>query len=179
MNPTLISRVATLLDSLSVPYALVGAAALAVHGIARSTFDLDLFTTSTAVLDATAWAELAADPDVCVTVRRGDGDDPLAGVVRVEVAGEREVDVVVGRTAWQSEAIGRAEPVRLAGVVIPVVTPADLILFKLYAGGAQDAWDIEQLLGSAERSRLVRDVESRLERLPPSAAGLWARIVRP
>jgi hypothetical protein len=172
----LVARVAAVLDRLGASYALVGAGALAVHGVARSTFDVDLFTTEPAVLDATIWAALSATPAVKVDVRRGDAEDPLAGVVRIEAAGERDVDVVVGRLAWQAEVVTRALRVPLAGTSLPVVTAADLILLKLFAGGAQDAWDIEQLLAGPDRAVLVMDVESRLQRLPPPAVRLWARI---
>jgi hypothetical protein len=172
----LVARVGAVLDRLGAAYALVGAGALAVHGVARSTFDVDLFTTEQAVLDPTAWAVFAGAPGASVDVRRGDAEDPLAGVVRIQAAGERDVDVVVGRLAWQAEIVTRALRVPLSGTSLPVVTAADLILLKLFAGGAQDAWDIGQLLGGPDRAVLVADVESRLHRLPPPAGRLWARI---
>lgn len=175
MSGLLVARVAALLERLGVPYALVGAGALAVHGVARSTFDLDLMATTATLLDPSLWAELA---DARVDIRRADADDPLAGVVRIQAEGQRDVDVVIGRLAWQAEAISRARRVRLVGTTIPVVTSADLVLLKLYAGGSQDAWDIEQLLGGAsERAAIVEEVQMRLDRLPSSAARLWARII--
>jgi len=108
-----------------------------VHGIARSTFDLDLLTTDVAALEPATWAPLLADARVTVVSRRGDSDDPLAGVARLGAVGERDIDVVVGRWAWQAEAIGRAGAVVAAGVRLPVVGRADLVLLKLYAGGSQ------------------------------------------
>ena len=45
---------------------------------------------------------------------------------------------------------------------LPIVTPADLILLKLYAGGSQDHWDIEQLLARDDRDVLVETVNSRI-----------------
>jgi hypothetical protein len=88
----LIARVAAVLGQSGVRYALIGAGALAAHGIARSTFDLDLF--------------------------------------------------------------------------------------KLYAGGSQDCWDIEQLLAASDRPSLIQEVESRLEALPGQARRLWRRLSR-
>ena len=177
MSRSLLEEVTAALDGVGARYALVGAGALAVHGIARSTFDLDLFTTDAAALGPATWATIAADPRVQVEVRRGDADDPLAGVVRLGTTGERDIDVVVGRWSWQTEAVERALPVVVAGVRLPVVGPADLILFKLYAGGSQDFWDIEQLLAGDDRLTLVAEVESRLERLPAECRRAWARIV--
>ena len=59
---------------------------------------------------------------------------------------------------------------------MPVLRPSDLALLKLYAGGPQDAWDIEQLLAGADRGALIAEVESRLADLPPRATALWRRI---
>jgi hypothetical protein len=173
----LVALVVAVLERLGVRYALIGAGALAVHGVARSTFDLDLLTTNRAVLDPGVWVDLIADGRVHVTVRLGDADDPLAGLVRVDAAGERDVDVVVGRWAWQTEAVERASLVVAGGLQLPVVVPADLILLKLYAGGSQDKWDVEQLLAGDDRQALVDEVESRLESLPIEARRAWAHIV--
>jgi hypothetical protein len=176
MSP-LVALVVAVLDRLDVRYALIGAGALAVHGVARSTFDLDLLTTNRAVLDPGVWADLIADGRVHATVRLGDADDPLAGLVRVDAAGERDVDVVVGRWAWQTEAVERARLVVAGGLQLPVVVPADLVLLKLYAGGSQDKWDVEQLLAGDDRQALVDEVESRLGCLPVEARRAWAHIV--
>ena len=119
---SLLDRVTALLVDRAVPHALIGAAALAVRGIARSTFDVDVLTTDVRVLDASFWSPLVVD--CAMDVRRGDRDDPLAGVVRVTAHGERPVDLIVGRYEWQARAVTRAEP-SAAGP--PVVTAADLV----------------------------------------------------
>src|SRR5437870_1654524 len=81
----------------------------------------------------------------------------VAGVVRCRVAGERDVDVIVGKHAWQAEILTRAAPIRRGGRDLPTAEVADLILLKLYAGGSQDRWDIEQLLaGPDDRSVILR-----------------------
>ncbi len=132
----LLARVVGLLDGHSVPHALIGAAALAVRGIARSTFDIDLLTTDTRVLAAEWWHPFVS-AGISVDVRVGDADDPLAGVVRLDIPGDRPVDLVVGRHFWQARAVARAERSSLGP---PVVTASDLVLLKLYAGGTQDLW---------------------------------------
>jgi hypothetical protein len=60
-----------------------------------------------------------------------------------------------------------------------VVTPADLVLLKLYAQGPQDSWDIEQLLSSVGPTGLIAAVEASLSALPEDARRLWSRIVGP
>jgi hypothetical protein len=63
--------------------------------------------------------------------------------VRLTEGADRPVDIVVGKHAWQTRAIERAHRPE-AGA--PVVQPRDLILLKLYAGGAQDVWDVRELV---------------------------------
>jgi hypothetical protein len=170
---SLLDRVAAVLRQARIPHALIGASALAAHGVARSSTDQDLLALDPRCLDAAFWADLRAD-EVRVEIRRGDADDPLAGVVRFESQGELPLDLVVGKSAWQRPILEAAE---LRGGEIPVVTAAHLILLKLYAGGPQDAWDIQQLLETEERSRLVPEVERDLARLPPEPRALWTRIL--
>lgn len=173
---TLLARVAAVLDSLQVPYSLIGAAALAIHGIPRSTSDHDLFVTDTTCLDRRTWEGLASE-GVHVEVHRGDFQDPLAGVVRFNVSGEIPVDVVVGKFIWQRALLERTRRAVFAGTEFPVIGPADLILLKLYAGGLQDAWDIQQLLEGPDREALIAEVENRLADLSKEAQVLWRRVL--
>jgi hypothetical protein len=158
-----------------IPFAVVGAAAMAVHGVARSTFDLDLLAPDPRTLARPTWAALQR-PGVTIDIRVGDADDPLAGVVRLAERDIAMVDVIVSRGAWQTAIVDRARPHTLEDIVVPVVTAADLIALKLYAGGSQDAWDIEQLLQAGNRAALAAAVEALLPSLPEEAHRLWARV---
>jgi hypothetical protein len=149
---------------------------MTLHGVNRSTLDVDLFILDPAGLDRRTWASLAAE-GVVVEVRKGDPDDPLAGVVRFEVPKELPVDVVVGKYTWQRKTIERARTARFAGVEVPVLTGVDLILLKLYAGGPQDAWDIQQILAGPERDALIAGVDRELPDLPKECSRLWRRIL--
>lgn len=171
---TLLTRVVDLLSSREIPHALIGAAAMAARGIARSTFDIDLLTTDTRVLRNEFWTSLTTG-NASVDIRRGDADDPLAGVVRIETSADRPVDLVVGRHSWQARAVARAE--RTAGAP-PVVTALDLILLKLYAGGAQDLWDVRELLRQPGAEDLPAAVEAELAALPPAMREVWADVRR-
>ena len=167
---------ATLLREHGVAYAVIGAAAMAVHGVSRATRDLDLLVMSLDCLSPSTWTAL---DDVQVDIRRGDADDPLAGMVRVASAADAPIDVVVGRAGWQRAAIERALMRTVEGLSVPVVTAADLVLLKLYAQGPQDTWDIEQLLSSGDRPGIIAAVERSLSALPEDARRLWARVVGP
>lgn len=173
---TLKTRVMAALQGAGIPYALIGAGALAVHGVTRATFDFDLLVLDSSCLRPDFWASLESG-GVSVEVRKGDLTDPLAGVVRFKRAGEGHVDVVVGKFQWQRRILDRAVLRAVAEANLPVVRADDLILLKLFAGGAQDAWDIQQLLEGEDRDELIAEVEKLLPDLPVQAAKLWRRIL--
>ena len=162
------TRVAEYLARRGVAFAVIGARAMAFHGIVRFTLDTDLLTTNPAVLGPAFWNDLS---DATVDVRRGDLLDPLLGVVRIHSADE-QVDVVVGKLKWQTAAVTRAHP--LEDPDLPIVQKADLVMLKLFAGGPQDLWDIHALL---ERDASLRDEVDRLvSALPDDARQLWERV---
>ena len=154
---------------------MIGAVAMAVHGVSRSTRDLDLFTTARECLVDAAWDDLRA-AGIEARVRPGDSDDPLAGVVRFTREGEHPIDLVVGKSAWQAGVAANARDAQIEGVAVPVASRVELILLKLYAGGSQDAWDIEQLLAGPEREGLMTGVEAGLGALPSRCRELWIRM---
>jgi hypothetical protein len=140
---TLAARVIEHLRAHGIPGAIVGGVAMALHGIARATADLDVLVVAASVLDARFWEALG--PEVDRHVRKGDASDPLEGLVRCVERGTI-VDVVVGGSDWMRAVVGRAVERDLAGETLPVVDAADLILLKLYAGGPQDLLDARLLL---------------------------------
>ena len=108
-----IEPVRRVLDALNAPYALIGAHALAARGYPRFTVDVDLLTTDQRVLDPAMWAGLVRD-GASVNPRRGDDQDPLAGVVHILLADTTDVDVVLGKWKWEADVIERAEPMEIA-----------------------------------------------------------------
>ena len=168
----MLDRVWRLLTAQDIPCALIGAAALAARGVARSTYDIDLLVADARVLNRDLWADTEA-AGASVDIRRGDLDDPLGGVVRIAPAADRPVDVVLGKHAWQREMLSRAEP--MAGGP-PIVLPADLILLKLYAGGPQDQWDIRELLKQPGMAAAAIRVDEGIGSCPASMRDLWATL---
>jgi hypothetical protein len=154
---------------------MIGAAAMALHGAARQTADIDFLTVDTSVLDQDFWAAVAVSAKVSVT--RGDMFDPLRGVVRIVPEDGRSVDVVVGKWKWEAAAISRAERMPRGERAVPVVTLPDLVLLKLSAGGPKDAWDVEHLLGLATAAT-VATIEERLVELQAEAHELWRKVRR-
>lgn len=160
------AAVARHLAERGISFALIGARAMALRGMIRSSLDTDFLTTDRSVLSAEFWNDL---PHARIDVRHGDLTDPLAGIVRVIVADD-QVDVVVGKYKWQKALIERAEPV----LNFPVVQKADLILLKLFAGGPQDLWDVQAILAS-DRT-IVSTVDERIVELPDDVRELWRGI---
>lgn len=169
---TVFERVCGMLNESGIAHALIGASALAARGVARSTYDIDLLTTNGQVLEPGLWKSLSSD-GFHVDIRRGDADDPLGGVVRVETSGERPVDVILGKLAWQQRAVERAEPI--AGGP-PVVLARDLVLLKLYAGGPQDLWDVRELLRQPATARLMDEVTGDLAALSSEMRQRWQSL---
>jgi hypothetical protein len=169
---SLLERIHAVLEQQRIPYSLIGATAMAVHGVSRATQDVDVLTTAAAVLDETLWRDLR-EAGVEIDVRRGDADDPLLGVVRFREA-TQSVDIIVGRDDWQTEICRRARVNEVAGVRLPVADAADIVLLKLYAGGIQDRWDIVQLVAANPEIREI--VDSRLRALPESLRTAWRRL---
>jgi hypothetical protein len=177
MTRSLLAEVGRCLESHGIRWGLIGATALAIHGVSRSTLDQDLLVADRRVLDPETWSELSSS--IAIDIRRGDSDDPLAGIVRITAAGARDVDVVVGRHRWQAEIVERARMTRTPDGDIPVVEAADLVLLKLYAAGPQDLWDIQQLRLANDAVPLDREVESRLDPLPAACRQAWIDLLKP
>lgn len=166
---TVFERVCGVLSGAGIAHALIGASALAARGVARSTYDIDLLTTNGRVMEPDLWQSLSS-AGLRIDIRRGDADDPLGGVVRVETAGERPVDVILGKLAWQQRAVERAE---LVAGGPPVVLARDLVLLKLYAGGPQDLWDVRELLRQPESAQLTDEVTADLAALSAEMRQRW------
>jgi hypothetical protein len=122
------------------------------------------------------WGPLTAD-GARVARRRGDDEDPLAGVVRIVLADDTNIDVVVGRWAWERDLVARAGRTAVYGVTIGVPATSDLILLKLAAGGHLDLHDAAALLALGDRERVIAEVESRIGDVRPDVRPLWLDLV--
>ncbi len=175
---TLLALVVEALERAELRFAVIGAAVLPTLGVSRSTLDFDLLSTDPRCLQAQTW-DLLGKSAVQTDIRHGDLSDPLLGVVRFTRLEEIAVDLVVGRSSWQTRAITRARALPTAGLTLPVVRGEDLILLKLFAGGPQDLWDVQQILHGPTRRELIAAVERDLGDLPEEARRLWQSVVAP
>jgi len=172
-----IEPVRRILDNMSAPYALIGARAMAARGYPRFTVDIDLLTSDLRVLDPHIWADLERT-GATVERRRGEHDDPLAGVVHILLPDGTDVDIVVARWKWESELLTRCEVLTIGeGVHLPVPRTSDLILLKLAAGGFADLQDAAALLATGNRDAIAREVELRIDDVRPDVRAAWRSLV--
>jgi hypothetical protein len=168
--------VCSVLDSIGAAYALIGGRAVGIRGYPRMTLDYDFLTTDDRVLQAAIWKPLI-DAGAAVDTRKGDYDDPLAGVTHIAFADSSEADIVLAKWKWEAGVIARAEPMTLGSLHVPVPRVSDLILLKLSAGGMLDLQDVAVLLDVNDRSTVTREVEEHIASLDARAAEEWRKII--
>jgi hypothetical protein len=171
---TLIEAVSRVLESIGAPFALIGGRAVGARGYPRMTLDYDFLTADARVLQRSTWKSLQ-ERGATVDPRKGDHDDPIAGVVHITFADGVEADVLLARWKWELEIIERSEPLDVGGAVVPVPITSDLILLKLAAGGPIDLQDVMSLL-AMDRERLVREVDDKINRVLPDVSAVWESI---
>ena len=129
------------------------------------------------MLDQETWSALEG-AGAAVERRRGDDEDPLAGVVHILLPDGTDIDLVLAKWKWEADVIARAEMLSVAdGVRIAVPLTSDLILLKLAAGGFMDLRDAAALLGISERETMVREVESRIDEVRPDVRAVWSELL--
>ncbi len=130
----LVERVSDALAARAVPCVLIGAAAMAVHGYPRATQDLDLGVVDVPLATLRDLANELRQTGLSVELREPDGDDPLGGLLRIDVDDELQIDVVnfgnpftgrsrrEGRLAIESPTVGlEGRRLRVAGLVPLIV----------------------------------------------------------
>ena len=143
--PTLADAVA-MLDARGIGAALIGGLAVSLRGQPRMTVDVDLV--------------ILADVEQALWLVRDLGDTPFEplfpGVedvvarsfilpVRHRTTGVR-VDLALGLSGFERQAIARATTVVVGSAKVPVVTVEDLLVMKALAGRPQDEQDIRGLV---------------------------------
>ncbi len=170
---SLLRDVIAVLEAEDIPHALVGAAALAVHGVSRATADMDLLTVDARALQRPLWSGIESR-GARLRLLEGDPEDPLLGGIRLSLPEGGIVDVIVGRFAWQREIVEASELLPIGELSVRVARPAGLVLLKLYAGGPKDAWDIRALLESHEQAAAIEtEVDRLVSCLPAESRRLW------
>jgi hypothetical protein len=133
-----------------VEYLVVGAYAVAAHGLPRATGDIDLFVRPTLDNAQRVWNGLAAFGAPLERVEVADfareGTIVQVGLVPRRIDVITAIEAVSFEDAWQ----GRVE-LELDGLTLPVIGLQELLKNKRAVGRPQDKADVERLQGLLKR----------------------------
>jgi hypothetical protein len=116
------------------------------HGVSRTTRDIDV---------TVAGGPAAIDQALATLGRYGivpriEGAAQFAAeagvLLLVHDASGVEIDLSLASLAFEEEALAAAERLRLAGMLVTVARPEDLVIYKAAAWRPQDRQDIERLV---------------------------------
>jgi predicted nucleotidyltransferase len=128
-----------------IRYAVIGGYAVAAWGEERATRDVDLLCGS----DSKIVADAIAEEGLHFERRIGDCDDPIMEVIRIvlgPVTEPSEIDILIGIRGAPAGIFDRLRSVTLEGLVIPIVSPEDLVVLKLLGGSARDLEDARSVI---------------------------------
>lgn len=158
MFSALLARIASTLETSNIPYMVIGGHAAVLYGEPRLTRDIDI--------------TLGVGPD-----RLGELLDIVRGADLVPAQGAQElalrsyvlpcsdsvtgidVDLILSVSAYEQEALGRAQAVAISGVHVRFASVEDVLIHKIVAGRPRDIEDARAILAkspSLDRSYLQR-----------------------
>ena len=131
-------------ESNGVRYMIIGGLANTVWGRPRLTYDADVKV----VLGELSIGEFGRMAGWSFAFRRPDAIEFARQnyVLLIHVTNEVPADLIIGLLPYENQAIERAVPVDIEGVVMPVCTAEDLIVHKAISERERDWLDIEGIL---------------------------------
>lgn len=131
-----------------IRFAVIGGLAVSLRGQPRMTVDVDLVVLAdidqamqlVRELEATPFEPLFSGVEEVIT-------RAYILPLRHRMTGIR-VDVAIGMSGFERQAVGRAVPVAIGDLSVPVVAIEDLLVMKALAGRPQDEQDIRGLIAA-------------------------------
>ena len=173
----LLQDVVDLLNQQQTDYVVIGALAVAVHGVVRASLDADALV-SVNVRRLQEISQSLADKGLNTELRRGDFADPIPAMLIITDDFGNHVDLLAGLRGLDPGVYSRAVelPSPWAGRPLRFAGPEDLIAMKLFAGSAKDLLDARRVLAVSSGSlnltllrqlcvRFGRDTQLRCEQL--------------
>jgi hypothetical protein len=154
---SLLDTVLTAVSALPIQFCLIGAVALGAWGRPRTTHDLDFLV----LVKEEHYPKLIAalsSSDIKIDQRGLDANPMAKGRVTRFISSAHPrypLDLIYVRDPQESAAVERRQTVALHGLLLPVVSPEDLILLKLKAGRPTDFDDV---IGIVKNPRLQLDL---------------------
>jgi len=138
----LLTDVIDILNKLHIPYAIIGAFAASFYGIVRASIDAD------AVISLSKSKENIEDLltelkklKVTVTHRKGDTQDPIAGVINIEDDFKNRADLLLDILGMKEDAFLRVHETVFMDSSINIIGAEDFIAMKIFAGNEKDIND--------------------------------------
>jgi predicted nucleotidyltransferase len=141
----LMADVAEILASRGVRYAVIGAMAAAVHGVVRASLDADAVV-ALQIREAQALQQALIEDGYAATLRIGDVDDPIPGLLEIKDRHGNRVDLLLGLRGMDPDLLSRTRQVSLAEAVLDIVGREDFIAMKAFAGGPVDLADARAVI---------------------------------
>jgi hypothetical protein len=152
------------LESIGVPWMLIGGVAIIARGVARLTDDVDA-TVIGADLDLDAAVIILSHHGIVPRIEDATRFARQSQVLLLRhVPSDTPLDLSLAWLPFEIEAIERAERLDLGGVDAPVATIEDLLVYKAIAWRPRDRDDIERLIAGGQAIDIMR-VQAIVEQL--------------
>jgi hypothetical protein len=133
-----------------VDYLVIGAFALSAHAVVRASSDVAaLLQTSYARL--TKLSMVFESAGFAMTLRPGDADDPIRGMLVLADSHGNRVDLLGGLRGLDPKVFSRAIEVPFLNENLRIVGREDFIAMKCFAGDPQDVADARLAYRAAQR----------------------------
>lgn len=147
----LLLDVVDLLAQQSIEYAVVGALAASIHGAVRASMDADVVL-SIGLQEAANLETVFRSAGFRTKLSRGDFEDPIPGMLRLDDSFENRVDLLIGLRGMEREAFSRTVRIPFQGNNLSFIGCEDFIAMKAFAGGPMDLLDASRALSAAGTS---------------------------
>ena len=154
----LLLDVIDVLNESQIPYAVIGAFAVACYGVPRYTGDADgVAWLKEPGISAEQLKDRLAAAGYDAAIRRGDIEDPILLTIRVDDEFKNRFDLLLSVRGMDPDAVHRCFTTQLLDSAVRVIGAEDLVGMKLFAGGPQDVMDVRGIL-QVWRERLDADL---------------------
>jgi len=155
-SPLLLLDVISILKSLHVPYAVIGALAASFHGVVRASLDADaVISLSSGQTDAQSLLDALHRAGLKTRYTKGEVREPVGGVIVVEDKFHNQVDLLLKIRGMTDAAFSRTVETEFMGERVRMIGVEDLIAMKVFAGSAKDLGDAAGVL-QVSRGRINR-----------------------
>lgn len=143
-----VKYLSTTFNNFQIPYALIGSYAVSVWGVGRATQDIDFIASIPQEKTSEIISRLRKQ-GFQTDLRHGDPEDPIAGILKLTYINndfKESIDVLLGIKGLSKEIYMRTKILNILDTKIPVISPEDLVISKLLAGGPVDIEDASKVI---------------------------------